>query len=112
MRLRSFGTLLRLWKTRPYFEIGRFTTMPSYDHFLYELKTQLQQAAKRGATRIIVNSAELHRAVGGYPGSGERMHYCRAVMKEEMKPGDSIMDDPDDCHGAGLTIVYLLPRAS
>jgi hypothetical protein len=32
------------------------------------------------------------------------------VMKEEMKSGDVIMGDLDNCRGAALTIRYQLPR--
>ena len=31
-------------------------------------------------------------------------------MKEEMKSGDVIMGDLDNCRGAALTIRYQLPR--
>ena len=58
----------------------------------------------------MVNSGELHRAVGGYPGPNERLQTCCEAMKEEMKSGDVIMGDLDNCRGAALTIRYQLPR--
>lgn len=79
--------------------------MPSRDHFLYELKAHLQRAGKRGAKEITVSAAELHRAIGQYPGPNQRLDYCCDVMKAEMREGDSCGGD-----GAGLWVVYLLPR--
>lgn len=83
--------------------------MPSSDHFQHELRCQLQNAAKRGARHIEVNSAELHRAVGGYPGPSQRMLSCCDVMKKEMKLGDEILGRVDNS-GPSLTIRYSLPR--
>jgi hypothetical protein len=84
--------------------------VPSFDHFQRELRAQFDSAEKRRAKNIVVNSGELHRAVGGYPGPNERLQTCWEVMKEEMKSGDVIMGDPDNCRRAALTIRYKLPR--
>src|ERR1700731_4062604 len=86
------------------------SVMPSFDHFRQELRAQFDRAGKRRAISIVVNSGELHRAVGGYPGPNERLQTCCEVMKEEMKSGDVIMSDLN-CRGAALTIRYRLPRA-
>jgi hypothetical protein len=82
--------------------------MPSFDHFRQELRAQFDRAEKRRAKNIVVNSGELHRVVGGYPGPNERIQTCCEVMKEEMKSGD--MGDLDNCRGAALIIRYQLPR--
>ena len=84
--------------------------MPSFDHFRQELGAQFDRAEKRRAINLVVNSGELHRAVGGYPGPNERLQTCCEAMKEEMKSGDVIMGDLDNCRGAALTIRYQLPR--
>ena len=52
--------------------------MPSFDHFQRELRAQFDRAEKRHAKNIVVNSGELHRAVGGYPGPNSG--YKLAVM--------------------------------
>ena len=64
--------------------------MPSFDHFQRELRAQFDRAEKRRAKNIVVNSGELHRAVGGYPGPNERLQTCCEVMKEEVRSGDVI----------------------
>ncbi len=68
------------------------------------------EAIKRGAERIIVNAAELHQAVGSYPGPDARMDYCCEIMIAEMKPGDEIMAGAKE--GGNLRIVYHLPHGS
>jgi hypothetical protein len=84
--------------------------LPSFDHFRQELRAQFDRAEKRRAKNIVINSGELHRTVGGYPAPNERLQTCCEVMKEEMKSGDVIMGDPDNCRAAALTIRYQLPR--
>ena len=37
----------------------------------------------RGAGHVEINSGELHRAVGGYPGADHRMPMCCDAMYEE-----------------------------
>jgi 5-methylcytosine-specific restriction protein A len=84
--------------------------VPSFDRFQRELRAQFDRAEKRRAKNVVVNSGELHRAVGGYPGPNERLQTCCEVMKEEVRSGDVIMGDLDNCRGAALTIRYQLPR--
>ena len=84
--------------------------MPSFDHFRQELRAQFDRAEKRRAINLVVNSGELHRAIGGYPGPNERLQTCCEAMKEEMKSGDVIMADLNNCRGATLTIRYQFPR--
>jgi hypothetical protein len=86
------------------------SVVPSFDHFQRELRAQFDRAEKRRAKNIVVNSGEFHRAVGGYPGPNERLQTCCDVMKEEVRSGDVIMGDLDNCRGAALTIRYQLPR--
>jgi hypothetical protein len=86
------------------------SVVPSFDRFQRELRAQFDRAEKRRAKNIVVNSGEFHRAVGGYPGPNERLQTCCDVMKEEVRSGDVIMGDLDNCRGAALTIRYQLPR--
>jgi hypothetical protein len=84
--------------------------VPSIDRFQRELRAQFEYAEKRRAKNIVVNSGELHRAVGGYPGPNECLQICCEVMKDEMKSGDVIIGNPDNCRRAALLIRYQLPR--
>lgn len=82
--------------------------MPSHDRFRQELRAQIHRGVKRGASQIIVNSAKLRLAVTMQP-QPDQMQCCRDVMREEMRPGDSILND---CESEGLTIRYVLPSAT
>jgi 5-methylcytosine-specific restriction protein A len=65
---------------------------------------------KAGAATVVVNSGNLHRLVGGYPGPNHRMPICCDVMRQEMRDGDRVIAEPPRGNGASLTIEYLLPR--
>lgn len=43
--------------------------MVSTDHFRQELLAQMNRAAKVGLIDVLINSGELYRSLGGYPGS-------------------------------------------
>ncbi len=75
-----------------------------------ELRWQLIQAERRGDSYIDINSGELHRKVGGYPGPKHTMPSCCKVMYEEQRAGDKILSSPPKGLGASLTIRYKLPR--
>jgi 5-methylcytosine-specific restriction protein A len=80
------------------------------DDFRSELDALLSRSARRGAAHVEVNSGELHRAVGGYPGPGHRMPMCCNVMYAEQNKGDTVVTQPPRGMGASLTIRYQLPR--
>ncbi|MDT7810229.1 MAG: hypothetical protein QOJ42_145 [Acidobacteriaceae bacterium] len=84
----------------------------SIEHFRNELWAQIGAAIKRGEPHILINSGELHRAVGGYPGPDHRMPTCCDVMRAEMQTGDSLVESPEKGNGANLTIRYMLPRGT
>jgi 5-methylcytosine-specific restriction protein A len=65
---------------------------------------------KQGLSKIAVNSGDLHRRVGGYPGKNHRMPTCCSAMRSEMRDGDRIIQSPPKGNGASLTIEYQLPR--
>jgi hypothetical protein len=83
--------------------------MVSVDHFRQELLAQMGRAAQGGLIDVLINSGELHRSLGGYPGSKHGMPFCCDAMQAEMKPGDTMIVERSN--GAGMTIRYLLPRA-
>jgi 5-methylcytosine-specific restriction protein A len=81
----------------------------SYD-FQKELEKAFAEAYSMGRTNIDINSGELHRRVGGYPGRNHRMPLCCEVLKKNMKMGDQILEQLPKGKGASLTIRYRLPR--
>jgi len=78
--------------------------------FEKELKRQIGVAQAQGKSHVDINSGELHRDLGGYPGPDHRMPICCNVMKNEMKRTDRILNQPSKGRGASLTIRYSLPR--
>jgi 5-methylcytosine-specific restriction protein A len=78
--------------------------------FKTELLAQLRRAERRGAKSLEINSGELHRIVGGYPGRNHRMPICCDAMYEAQKAGDRVTLKPPKGKGASLTIRYRLPR--
>jgi len=79
--------------------------------FWLPLFLKIQEATEQGAAFVDVNSGELHRLVGDYPGPDHRMPICCRVMREEMQAGDTILGEPQKGSGAKLTIRYFLPRS-
>jgi hypothetical protein len=83
--------------------------MVSTDHFRHELLAQLGRASSSGRITALINSGELCRSLGGYPGSKHGMLSCCDAMQDEMKPGDALL--VERANGAGMTVRYLLPRS-
>jgi 5-methylcytosine-specific restriction protein A len=52
--------------------------------FRNKLREIFTLSTKAGKTKVIVNSGELHRLVGGYPGKNHRMPVCCSTMRSEM----------------------------
>jgi hypothetical protein len=85
--------------------------MPTTDEFRSEIRAQISRAEKQGRPHAEINSGELHRLLGGYPGS-HQMPTCCAAMRREMTSLDSEVFAPSEGNGASLTIRYLLPRGT
>jgi len=81
---------------------------PTADDFRKELNAQMRRAKSRGAASIDINSGELHRAVGGYPGPTHAMPNCCQVMRAAMRGADTVVSEPPKGAGASLTIRYML----
>jgi hypothetical protein len=90
-------------------DIGKTLSGGARD-FHDELVAQIGRAQKHGAPHVEINSGELHRKIGGYPGAGHRMPLCCDAMYFEQHPGDEIVCSPKQGKGASLTIHYKLPR--
>jgi hypothetical protein len=84
--------------------------MVSIDYFRQGLLAQMGRAAHGGLIDVMINSGDLYRSLGGYPGSKHGMPFCCDAMQAEMKAGDIVILDRSS--GAGMTVRYLLPRAN
>jgi hypothetical protein len=86
--------------------------MPTADEFRRELNSVLYEAFCKGRPTVNVSAGELHRRVGGYPGSNHRMPVCCEVMRSavDAAAGDNVLVGPPQGDGATLTIRYVLPR--
>lgn len=83
---------------------------PTSDDFRNKIEELLATAHKSNLNSITLTSGKIHRLVGGYPGKNHRMPICCKTMREMMKPGDLIVNEPSRRQGANLEIKYLLPR--
>ncbi len=76
--------------------------------FEAEIINLQKQARKSNLQYIEINSGELHRKIGGYPGKNHRMPVCCDAMRKMMREGDEIITQPPKGNGASLTIKYKL----
>jgi hypothetical protein len=86
---------------------GRRKMAPSARDFEAALNALFADAWRRGLEHLDVEAGALHRQVGGYPGSAPRMPVCCAVMREAMRPGDRILQQPPKGDGATVRIRYF-----
>ena len=86
--------------------------MPTVDEFRIALRSLFREAEARGVPYIEINSGQLHRKVGGYPGPKQRMPSCCQAMYNEQRTGDEIISRPPKGKGAALTIRYRAPRSA
>ncbi len=82
----------------------------SSEDFRTELRGILKKAEELGLVAADVNSGNLHRRVGDYPGSDHRMPICCEVMYSEMSVSDSVISKPESGKGASVVVRYALPR--
>jgi hypothetical protein len=84
--------------------------MPTKEEFRAELRSRLRAAELRGAPFLEVNSAQLHRDLGGYPGPDHRMASCCDAMYDEQRVGDIRLPGGPKKGKGVITIRYQLPR--
>jgi hypothetical protein len=92
---------------QPTVETSRTNTA---DDFRAALFAMFSKAAEDHSNYLEVNAGQLHRRVGGYPGSDHRMPVCCEVMRAAMINGDIVMQQPPKGAGASLTVRYAIPR--
>lgn len=84
--------------------------MPTTQDFTDTIRARLRQAELRCQDYLDINSGELHRSLGGYPGPKAAMPSCCNAMYAEQRAVDRIVSQPPKGKGASLTIRYKLPR--
>ena len=82
----------------------------STEDFAILLAKLLASAEELGFVAVDVNSGNLHRFIGNYPGPNHRMPACCNAMRQAMTSDDLLVEEPPKGNGAALTIRYYLPR--
>ena len=82
----------------------------SSEDFRETLHNLFAKAEELGFVGVDVNSGNLHRRVGGYPGQDHRMPACCDVMYSEMTSADSVISQPESGKGASVIVRYQRPR--
>ncbi|MBN9145697.1 MULTISPECIES: hypothetical protein [unclassified Novosphingobium] len=95
---------------RPPADAGGANDMPGTQDFVDAIRARLRQAELGNAGHLDINSGELHRSLGGYPGPKAAMPSCCNAMYAEQRASDQIISQPPKGRGASLTIRYFLPR--
>ena len=76
----------------------------SVDHFGYELRRQLREAAADGASELPMSSHDLCRSVRD---GTAWLNACCEAMDQEVQEGDIVVQDKN---GLGMFVRYKLPR--
>ncbi|VUG06182.1 hypothetical protein PPOLYM_02575 [Paenibacillus polymyxa] len=84
--------------------------LPSKDDFKKEIEHQIDIARSNGANYIDINSGDIHRKLGGYPGKDGKhaMPSCCDAMYSLKKPNDEILIAPPKGKGATLEIRFYI----
>ena len=82
--------------------------MPNKQDFLTEIQCIINEAKGRGVTYIDINSGDVHRHLGGYPGKNHAMATCCDALYESMKTRDEVISAPPSGKGASVTIRFYL----
>lgn len=80
----------------------------TWDDIKNILDEKFSDIKQEGLREIQINSGELHRELGSYPGSDHRMPMVCKVMRDYMRRNDVIIQQPPKGNGASLTILYYL----
>jgi hypothetical protein len=84
---------------------------PTTNDFDRELRTLFQEAQAQGKSSVTVTAGDLHRRLGGYPGTtNHRMPIACQSMRKAMAGADKVISAPPRGKGASLKIEYRLPR--
>lgn len=78
------------------------------EEFIKQIKEEMVRATAAGKSFVDINSGEIHRKLGGYPGRNHSMPTCCAAMYELQMEKDEVLSAPLKGKGASLTIRYYL----
>ena len=81
---------------------------PTAWDFRNKLTVILNTAEHSGTPYVDVESSNLHTEMGGDSNSNHRMPIFHEVMTRMMRPGDSILKETGNGHGATMMIRYIL----
>ena len=84
------------------------TQPPNSDDIANEIIKIQNEAREHGLREIQINSGDLHRRLGGYPGKDHRMPLVCHVMDQFMTKRDEIICAPPSGIGASKTNCYYL----
>lgn len=74
--------------------------------FRDEIYKKIEKAKEMGLHSIVINSGELHRNMGGYPGKGHSMPSCCDAMRSIEEYEIVEISSPPKGKGATLTLEY------
>lgn len=74
------------------------------------IEAQVSRAEEQRRPHVEINAGELHRQLGGYPGTSHRMPVACAALRAAMKEGDIVTFEPPKGNGAAFTVRYELRR--
>ncbi len=78
--------------------------MPTREDFAKYIDSRISQMQ---TDFIDLNSGEIHRVLGHYPGTNHRMPVCCEFMYEKMNGDDKVLYAPPKGKGATLKIRYF-----
>ena len=81
---------------------------PTAWDFRNKLTVILNTAEHSGKPYVDVESSNVHTEMGGDPNSNHRMPIFHEVMTRMMRPGDSVLKETGNGHGATMMIRYIL----
>jgi 5-methylcytosine-specific restriction protein A len=84
--------------------------LPSKADFQRVLDDIFREMDQKHKSEIIVTAREVYRRAGVLSGSDPSVALCCSVMRENMRPGDTVITEPPGGQGATLAIRYKLPR--
>ena len=82
--------------------------LPNSDDIANEIIKIQNEARNQGCREIQINSGELHRSLGGYPGKNHRMPLVCHIMDQLMTKRDEVICAPPSGKGANKTNLYYL----
>lgn len=78
------------------------------EDFIKAINEERAKAKSAGKQYVDINSGEIHRKLGGYPGKKHCMPTCCNAMYALQSEKDEILTSPAKGKGASLTIRYYL----